>query len=49
MFSAAFGVIRVDIVLGFMTILLACFGSIVVFRFPFAVVFSATESGVARQ
>jgi hypothetical protein len=41
MFSAAFGVIRVDIVLDFMTIMLVCFGS--------TVVFSATESGVARQ
>ncbi len=49
MFSAAFGVIRVDFVLGFMNILLVCFGSIVVFRFHFAVVFSATESGVSRQ
>lgn len=49
MFSAAVGVIRVDFVLGFISILLVCFGSIVVFRCPFTVVFSATESGVARQ
>jgi len=40
MFSAAFGVIGVDFVLSFMSILLVCFGSIVVFRFPFTVVFS---------
>jgi len=49
MFSAAFGVISVDFVLGFLSILLVCFSSIVVFRFPFTVVFSATEPGVARQ
>ncbi len=41
--------IPVDFVLGFMPNLLVRFGSIVVFRFPFTVFFSATESGVARQ
>lgn len=49
MFPAAFGVGRVDFFLVFMTILLVFSGSIVVFRFPLTVVFSATESGVASQ